>query len=188
MTDVVRGCLRNLPGAGTERLIVTLIGVRRLPPEGLRRFWRHSRHGCNDFGGLSSALSCRFWERARTPRAPCIKGFAPLTVGLVLASGYVMSRAADHDWRAYLLTGSALVFVFTKVNPLIVVALQAFLAGWVLSKRPQIVKRPIGIRRRRSPGSFGRQIRVGRADHSTSSNGAPEPAHLRSGICRLNLL
>ena len=33
-----------------------------------------------------------------------------------------MSRAADHDWRAYLLTGiCTAIFVFTKTNPLIVV-------------------------------------------------------------------
>ena len=51
------------------------------------------------------------------------KGFAPLTVGLVLASGVVMSGAADHDWRAYILTGVCTgLFVFTKVNPLVVVA------------------------------------------------------------------
>jgi chromate transporter len=33
-----------------------------------------------------------------------------------------MSRAADHDWRAYTVTGiCTLIFVFTKTNPLIVV-------------------------------------------------------------------
>ena len=51
------------------------------------------------------------------------KGFAPLTVGLILASSLVMSRAADHDWRAYTLTAiCTLIFVRTKINPLIVVA------------------------------------------------------------------
>jgi chromate transporter len=34
----------------------------------------------------------------------------------------VMSRAADHDWRAYLLTGvCTAIFIFTRINPLIVV-------------------------------------------------------------------
>ena len=62
---------------------------------------------------------------------PSKKGFAPLTVGLVLASGYVMSKAADQDWRAYLLTGICTIgFVFTKVNRLIVVAI-AGLLGWM---------------------------------------------------------
>ena len=75
----------------------------------------------------------QFWERARDSgvRRAIEKGFAPLTVGLVLASGYVMSKAADHDWRAYLLTGvCTVIFVFTKVNPLIVVAIAGFL-GWL---------------------------------------------------------
>ena len=50
------------------------------------------------------------------------KGFAPLTVGLIMATSLVMSRAADHDWRAYLLTGiCTAIFMCTKTNPLIVV-------------------------------------------------------------------
>ncbi len=33
-----------------------------------------------------------------------------------------MSRAADHDWRAYLLTAlCTVIFIRTKANPLIVV-------------------------------------------------------------------
>ena|ERR1700757_1754665 len=66
-----------------------------------------------------------FWQKAQKSRlrAAVEKGFAPLTVGLILASSLVMSRAADHDWKAYLLTGlCTLIFVFSKVNPLIVVA------------------------------------------------------------------
>jgi len=65
-----------------------------------------------------------FWQKARKSRLrhAVEKGFAPLTVGLILATALVMSRAADHDWRAYLLTGACtLTFVFTKTNPLIVV-------------------------------------------------------------------
>jgi chromate transporter len=66
-----------------------------------------------------------FWQKAKESRLRVAieKGFAPLTVGLVLATGLVMSRAADHDWRAYLLTAACtVIFVFTKTNPLIVVA------------------------------------------------------------------
>ena len=66
-----------------------------------------------------------FWQRAEQSkwRIAVEKGFAPLTVGLILASSLVMSRSADHDWRAYLLTGvCTLIFVRSKVNPLIVVA------------------------------------------------------------------
>ena len=65
-----------------------------------------------------------FWEKAQKAkwRIAVEKGFAPLTVGLIMATSLVMSRAADHDWRAYLLTAiCTAIFVFTKTNPLIVV-------------------------------------------------------------------
>jgi chromate transporter len=67
-----------------------------------------------------------FWQKAQKSkwRIAVEKGFAPLTVGLILATSLVMSRAADHDWRAYLLTGvCTLIFIRTKLNPLIVVAI-----------------------------------------------------------------
>lgn len=70
------------------------------------------------------------WKRAQNSkwRVAVEKGFAPLTVGLVLATSLVMSRAADHDWRAYLITAVAtVIFVRTETNPLIVVAAAALL-------------------------------------------------------------
>ena len=70
------------------------------------------------------------WQRALKSklRIAVEKGFAPLTVGLILATSLVMSRAADHDWRAYLLTAVAtVIFVRTETNPLIVVAAAAAL-------------------------------------------------------------
>jgi chromate transporter len=71
-----------------------------------------------------------FWQKAQKSRLRYAveKGFAPLTVGLIFATSLVMSRAADHDWRAYSLTGlCTLIFVFTKTNPLIVVLAAAAL-------------------------------------------------------------
>jgi chromate transporter len=65
-----------------------------------------------------------FWQKAQKAkwRIAVEKGFAPLTVGLIMATSLVMSRAADHDWRAYLLTAiCTAIFVFTNTNPLIVV-------------------------------------------------------------------
>lgn len=65
-----------------------------------------------------------FWQKAQKSRLrhAVEKGFAPLTVGLILGTGLVMSRAADHDWRAYSLTAVCTgIFLFTKINPLIVV-------------------------------------------------------------------
>jgi len=66
----------------------------------------------------------RVWHKAQKSklRYAVEKGFAPLTVGLIMATSLVMSRAADHDWRAYLLTAiCTAIFVFTKFNPLIIV-------------------------------------------------------------------
>lgn len=73
------------------------------------------------------------WQRAQKSklRRAVEKGFAPLTVGLIMATSLVMSRAADHDWRAYLVTGIAtVIFVRTDTNPLIVVGAAALL-GYV---------------------------------------------------------
>lgn len=70
------------------------------------------------------------WKRAQKSkwRIAVEKGFAPLTVGLILATSLVMSKAADHDWRAYLITAVAtVIFVRTSINPLIVVGAAAVL-------------------------------------------------------------
>lgn len=70
------------------------------------------------------------YQRARESkwRRAVEKGFAPLTVGLILATSLVMSRAADHDWRAYLLTAAAtVIFVRTETNPLLIVGAAAVL-------------------------------------------------------------
>jgi len=74
-----------------------------------------------------------FWQKAQKSRLrhAVEKGLAPLTVGLILASWLVVSRAADHDWRAYLLTAvCTVIFLRTKTNPLIVVA-AAGLIGYI---------------------------------------------------------
>ena len=81
-------------------------------------------------------LVTRFWQHAeKSPWRHAIeKGFAPLTVGLVLASAYIMGKSTDRDWRACLLTGlCALIFIFTKTNPLIIVSMAGLIGflGWV---------------------------------------------------------
>ena len=86
--------------------------------------------------GILVYLVSRVWERAKdSPARKAIeKGFAPLTVGLILASAWTMSKAADHDWRAFLLTGICTAsFSTTKINPLIIVAVAGFIGwlGWV---------------------------------------------------------
>ena len=61
------------------------------------------------------------WDRYRDHpwRAAIGAGIAPVTVGLVFSSAYVLVRAADSSWRlALLTTASAAVVYFTKLNPL----------------------------------------------------------------------
>jgi chromate transporter len=86
--------------------------------------------------GILVYLVTRFWQHAEKSRLrhAIEKGFAPLTVGLVLASAYIMGKSTDHDWRAYLLTGvCSLIFILTKTNPLIVVSIAGLIGffGWV---------------------------------------------------------
>jgi chromate transport protein ChrA len=67
-----------------------------------------------------------FWQHAeKSPLRHAIeKGVAPLTVGLILASAYIMGKSIDYDRGALLLTSlCALIFIFTRTNPLIIVAL-----------------------------------------------------------------
>jgi len=83
--------------------------------------------------GVLVYLVSRVWEKAKDSafRKAIEKGLAPLTVGLILASGWVMSKAADHDWRAYVLTAvCTAIFTTTKINPLFIVA-AAGLVGWL---------------------------------------------------------
>ncbi|HLI13719.1 MAG TPA: chromate transporter [Alphaproteobacteria bacterium] len=56
-------------------------------------------------------------------------GLVPIAVGLILASGVVMGRAADRGWLAVAITGGAALFVYgSKRNPL-----WALAAGAVVS-------------------------------------------------------
>jgi len=130
---------------GPSILIVTLVGYKAGLDSGTEAFGPVGGQVMGVVGALLATASmmipagilvylvARVWERAKNSpvRSAIEKGFAPLTVGLVLASGYVMGKAADHDWRAYLLTAVCTgIFVFTKVNPLIVVAIAGVL-GWL---------------------------------------------------------
>ncbi|HWK43878.1 MAG TPA: chromate transporter [Stellaceae bacterium] len=61
------------------------------------------------------------WDRFRTApwRIAVQAGLVPVTVGLVLASGYLLTRAADPDWPSYALTAiTAGVALKTRTNPL----------------------------------------------------------------------
>jgi chromate transporter len=86
--------------------------------------------------GLLVYFSARFWNSAKDAnwRKAVERGFAPLTVGLVLASGVIVAKSADHSYREWALTAVAtVVFTCTKTNPLIVVGIAGFIGwmGWV---------------------------------------------------------
>ena len=63
----------------------------------------------------------RRWERSRNDRVKKIvqRGLAPITIGLVAASAYLLTRAAVHDWLgAALAAGTFALMAATKYNPL----------------------------------------------------------------------
>jgi chromate transporter len=89
--------------------------------------------------GPSSLLTyavAHAWERWRDApwRIAIQRGLAPVTVGLVLSSGYILARAADHSWVAYAMTVATLVpALFTRLHPLWLLGVAALLGalGWV---------------------------------------------------------
>lgn len=63
----------------------------------------------------------RVWDRYRAARwrAAVQSGLAAVTVGLILASGYVLARAADHNWVGYAITAATVFAVMkTRIHPL----------------------------------------------------------------------
>jgi len=74
--------------------------------------------------GPSSLLTfwvTRFWQQARGAAWQGLvrKALAPITIGLYLASGWVLGRAAGTDWPAIAITVATLAILLTsKFNPL----------------------------------------------------------------------
>ena len=74
--------------------------------------------------GPSSVLTygvAHVWERWRDApwRIAIQRGLAPVTVGLILASGYILTRSADHTWSAYAISGATLLLsLSTRLHPL----------------------------------------------------------------------
>lgn len=61
------------------------------------------------------------WDRFRGARwrRAVEAGLAPITVGLVLATGWLVARGAATDWLAQGITAVvAALVVFTRVNPM----------------------------------------------------------------------
>ena len=65
--------------------------------------------------------SYRLWDRFRdAPWQRIVRGgLVPVTIGLIIASGAVMARAADPNWQAGAVTiAAALIMLKTRLNPL----------------------------------------------------------------------
>ena len=68
----------------------------------------------------------RFWQRYRHARwhAAVQTGLGWITIGLILASGFVLTRAAAHHWIAYGVTAITTIAVMkTKIHPLWLLAI-----------------------------------------------------------------
>ncbi|HEY5792669.1 MAG TPA: chromate transporter [Chthoniobacterales bacterium] len=124
---------------GPSVLIVTLIGYKAGLPGGI---------GWAVFGAVAATIAmivpagllvywvAQFWQKAEKSkwRHAVEKGFAPLAVGLILATAFIVSRSADHSKTAVALSFvCTLIFATTKINPLIIVAIGGLIGwlGWV---------------------------------------------------------
>lgn len=102
---------------GPNILIVTLVGwkVAGLPGAAVTTLGM-----CGPSSLLAFWVS-RLWDRFRTSpwRLAIQRGLAPITIGLVLGSGYLLTRAADQSWLAYMLTAiTAAVALSERFNPI----------------------------------------------------------------------
>jgi chromate transporter len=74
----------------------------------------------------------RVWDRFRDAWWQRIVrlGLVPVVMGLVIASGIVMARAADTGWRAGALTlAAAAIMLITRLNPMWMLLAGAVLGG-----------------------------------------------------------
>ena len=70
------------------------------------------------------------WDRFREAplRVAIQHGLAPVTVGLVLASGYILARTVDQTWAALALTGATMALTLaTRLHPLLLLVAGAAL-------------------------------------------------------------
>jgi chromate transporter len=74
----------------------------------------------------------RLWDRFRAaPWQRIVRlGLVPVTMGIVIASGSVMARAADTGWRSAAVTiAAAAIMLVTRLNPMWMLVAGAVLGG-----------------------------------------------------------
>jgi chromate transporter len=74
----------------------------------------------------------RIWDRFRDAplRIAIQRALAPITIGLILSSGFVLTRTIDQDWRAFAVTGATLLLALvTPWHPLWFLAVAAGLGA-----------------------------------------------------------
>jgi chromate transporter len=77
-------------------------------------------------------VAYRLWDRFRNMSWPRIArpALAPLTIGLVMASGYVMARTGEVGWQSLAITGTAVALILsTRISPLWVLIAGGTLGG-----------------------------------------------------------
>jgi chromate transporter len=83
--------------------------------------------------GVVAFVAGQNWDRLRASpwRTAVQRGIAPVTVGLLLAGGYTLIRAADTDVVTATITVVAMLLLLSRrLNPAIIVVLGGA-AGWV---------------------------------------------------------
>src|SRR5262249_12633854 len=82
--------------------------------------------------------SYRLWDRFRDrPWQQTVRrGLASLTIGLVIAGGYVMARTADVGWRSAMVTAAAVgLMLGTRLSPLWILMSGGVLAASASSRQ-----------------------------------------------------
>jgi chromate transporter len=117
---------------GPNILVVSLIGWK---VAGVAGAMVATAAVCAPSSVLTYAVS-RIWQRFRGTRWHHVveEGLIPVTVGLMLAGGYLITLSADHSVLAFVITAAtAGLALTTRIHPLWLLAAAGLLglAGWV---------------------------------------------------------
>lgn len=116
-TDFAQAFAIAQAAPGPNMLIVSVIGWR---VDGLLGALVATVAICAPSSVLTFAVA-HIWDRFRDAplRAAIQHGLAPVTVGLVLASGYILARTADKTWNAIAITAVTVgLMLTTRIHPL----------------------------------------------------------------------